>query len=608
MFGSSLKHFGAIVRRHLWQNLGSLLWAGLGLATYTAADLLAPWPIKILLDQVLLGKPWPTLVSPDLLPATLRNSLSGHPEWVIGLLALAIVFLALCKGASAYLHVFLTARVGYQLVHRLRSELFGHLQTLSLAFHHRSRTGELLTKITADTNVLKDVFAAGLLELGGHLFHLLAMCAVLLWMNAKLAAMALLTLPLLSLTVFHIYRRGKSTARHQRQKEGHVAAHLSEVLQMTQLVRTFARERDERARFEKESRQTLEQSIRAARAEAAASRTVELIHAAGLASAVFVGGLLAARGEITPGTLLIFTAYLGNMFKPLRQMAKLSLQFSKAMASAERMEQILATEADGVSRDGGIRLPRLRGQVVFDDVWFGYQPGQPVLRGLSFAVQPGEHVALVGASGAGKSTLANLLLRIYRADHGSVRLDGCDVTLLDAESYRRQIGVVLQDALLFGATIAENIGYGAPDASRAAIVHAARLAHAHDFISALPQGYDTVMQERASTLSGGQRQRICLARALVKQPQLLLLDEPTAAIDAESAARIHQTLADLQRGKTTLVIAHHFFAMERFHRILVLENGVVAESGSHAELLARHGAYWRLYQQQAKDNSSKVLA
>lgn len=596
-----MTRFTAFLRSHLRANFGPLALGAFGIGGYAAAELLAPWPLKLILDYVLLQKPLPSAFQ------GMEGALRSRPELSIVVLSSAILAVAMAKGGFAYLQVFLTSRIGYELVHKLRQELFRHLQRLSLSFHHGTRAGELLAKITSDTSVLKDVFAGGLLELLGHALTLVGMCAVLVVLNGRLALIAAVTLPLLCWTIFTIYRRGKRSARRQREREGRVAAHIGEVLHLTPLVRAFARERLEEARFARESAETLDESIRTARVEAAASRTVELINAFGVWAAVLFGALLVLWREITPGDLLVFSAYLSAMYKPLRNLAKLSTQFSKAMASAERIEQILATEADAANREGGIDPGCLRGDIEFDTVTFAYPGGPQVLRNLSFRIFPGEHVALAGGSGAGKSTIAALLLRFYEPQSGTIRVDGKDIREFDGEAYRRQIGIVMQDSLLFGATVAENLAYGKPEASRLEIENAAKWAAAHDFIVALPNGYDTILTERATTLSGGQRQRLCLTRAFLKRPSLLLLDEPTASIDAESTALIHQSIAALQRGRTALMIAHHFTHMDQFDRVLVLRKGQLAESGSHAELLGRKGPYWELFQLQQSHGMEAVV-
>jgi len=315
---------------------------------------------------------------------------------------------------------------------------------------------------------------------------------------------------------------------------------------------------------------------------------------------VLFGALLALDGEMTPGGVLVFTAYLNDMYKPLRNLAKLSTRYSRATVSVRRIQEIFETEPEGGDDASTVEAPRLKGEIVFDHVSFDYGNAKKVLDDVSFAIAPGQRVALVGPSGSGKSTIASLLLRFYDAKSGQIRVDGVDIRRYSRESLRREIGIVLQDSILFGASIHENIAYGRPEASRQEIEEAARQAYAHDFISSFPEGYDTIIGERGATLSGGQRQRLCLARAIVKRPSALILDEPTSAVDAESAVFIHDALERLQHGKTTLVIAHHFAAMEKFDLILVLKNSRVIEQGTHKQLMEQGGRYYRLYQRQVR--------
>jgi ATP-binding cassette subfamily B protein/subfamily B ATP-binding cassette protein MsbA len=309
-------------------------------------------------------------------------------------------------------------------------------------------------------------------------------------------------------------------------------------------------------------------------------------------------------GRLLPGELLIFTAYLNSMYKPLRVLARISTQYSKAMASAERITEIFSIEPETRDDHQGKRVEAFRGEIVFDNVSFDYGDGKGVLRNVSFTIEAGQRVALVGASGAGKSTIASLLLRFYEPQAGEIRIDGLTLREYERESLRNQIGVVLQDSILFGASVRENIAYGKPQASDAEIETAAREAHAHDFIAELPDGYETILGERGSTLSGGQRQRLCLARALLKRPSILLLDEPTSAVDAESSALIQRTVQQRLAGKTILLISHQFAGIENFDQVLVLKNGEIVERGSHAQLLARRGYYFDLLSHGAVLNPS----
>jgi ATP-binding cassette subfamily B protein len=566
----------------------SLLAAGASLLGFTLTELIAPWPLKIIFDHILLESP----VADSLV--WLNGLLVQGKTAAVVALSLMIVATAAMRGAFLYVHAFVTSRVGHELVYRLRGELFAHLQQLSLSFHARTRTGELLTKVVSDTSALKDVFAESALNFASHLLTVSAMFVVMFWLNWRLALVALLSFPVVGFALVTLYRRIKFSTRRQRAREGAVASRIHDALTALPLVRAFARERHEQERFDFESSHLLAEGVRSARLEAAASRAIELISAVGLCSVVLVGAMQVIAGRMLPGELLIFTAYLNSMYKPLRVLARISTQYSKAMASAERITEIFSIEPETRDDHQGIRVEALSGEITFDRVSFDYGDGKGVLREVSFTIEAGQRVALVGASGAGKSTIASLLLRFYEPQAGEIRIDGLGLREYERESLRNQIGVVLQDSILFGASVRENIAYGKPHATDAEIETAAREAHAHDFIAELPDGYDTVLGERGSTLSGGQRQRLCLARALLKRPSILLLDEPTSAVDAESSALIQQTLRRSLAGKTILLISHQFAGIENFDRILVLKGGELVEFGTHAELVARRGTYFEL--------------
>ncbi len=591
MLSKPTNRFQRLVWAHLRQMKGKLILAALCMFGYIAAELLAPWPLKIIFDHILLNQPLPASLS------ALGEILQSRKGYAVLVISIGILLIAGLKGAFSYGQLYLTSLVGYRMVHTLRRELFAHLQQLSLSYHNRTKSGELLTKVTSDTNTLKDVFSESALNLAAQVLTIVGMFAVLFALNWRLSLIVLLTFPALCYTIFAIYRRLKLSARNQREREGRIASRISESLGSVLLVRAFARENYEQQRFDAESAQSLSESVRTARLEAAASRAVEIINATGIWAAVLFGALQVISGQMTPGGVLIFAAYLSNMYKPLRNLAKLSTQFSKAIVSVERISTILEIEPECPNDDKGLRVTALRGEIAFQQVSFGYADNA-VLKNVSFLISPGQRVALVGASGAGKSTIANLILRFYRPQQGIVLVDGLNVNQLHRENLRREIGVVLQDNILFGASIRENIAYGKPEASQAEIEHAARLSFAHDFITALPEGYNTIIGERGSTLSGGQRQRICLARAIIKRPSILILDEPTAAIDPESSALIQQAIERLQRGKTTLVISHQFTMMESFDQIIVLKDGHIVELGTHQQLVARRGYYYELYRLQ----------
>jgi ATP-binding cassette subfamily B protein/subfamily B ATP-binding cassette protein MsbA len=584
-----------IVGAHLWKMRRGLATALLCIFGFTLTELLAPWPLKIIFDYILLGKPLP----PSLL--WLGGLMAQGRTVAVIVVSLSIVLIAAGKSLFDYFQFYQTSRVGHQMVHILRRELFSHLQGLSLYFHNRARSGALLNRVTTETEVLKDTFAESVMTASSQLLTVSGMFVIMFLLNWKLALVAAATLPILFYALASIYQKLKVNARKQRESEGLIAARLSEVLTSVPLVKAYGRERYEQERFDAESAISLEQGIEAERLAAAAMRSLELIKAAGLWVIVLFGALMALKGEMTPGDVLVFTAYLGDMYKQLRNLAKLSTRYSRAMVSVQRMQEIFETEPESRDDASAVEAPRLKGEIIFNQVSFDYGNGRKVLDDVSFTIAPGQRIALVGPSGSGKSTIASLLLRFYDARSGEIRIDGVDIKRYSRESLRREIGIVLQDSILFGASVRENIAYGKPDASLEEVIEAARQAHAHDFIAALPEGYDTIIGERGATLSGGQRQRVCLARAIIKRPSALILDEPTSAVDAESAALIHDALERLQQGKTTIVIAHNFTAMEKFDQILVLKNNRVLEHGTHQRLLEQKGRYYRLYQRQVRN-------
>ncbi len=577
-----------IIKEHLLEAKWSLSASALCMLGFTLTELISPWPLKIIFDHILLDKSLPASLS------WVGDLLARGKTFAVVTLSLCIILIACFRSVFAYFHSFLSSRIGYEMVYRLRRELFAHLQQLSLSFHARARTGELLTKVVSDTSALKDVFAESALNFASHLLTVIGMFIIMFALNWRLGLVVLATFPLLCYTLFFVYGRIKISARRHREREGNVATRALEVFSSVHLVRAFARERHEQERFEQESSYTLEEGIRTARLEAAATRATEIVSAASICAVVLFGALQVIAGRMLPGDVLIFTAYLTSMYKPLRTLARISSQFSKAAASGERIADIFRTESEIYDDHQGLRAGSLSGEIVFRNVSFDYGDGNSVLHNISFSIAPGQRAAFVGSSGAGKSTIANLLLRFYEPRSGEILIDGVELKNYERESIRRQIGVVLQESVLFGATIAENIAYGKPDATDQEIEAAAKDASAHEFIISLPEGYDTIIGERGGTLSGGQRQRICLARAIIKRPSLLILDEPTSAIDAESSALIGQAINRLQQGKTLLVISHQFAGLEKFDQIFVLKNGELIESGTHTQLLNRRGYYYEL--------------
>lgn len=589
-------HFRALVLDELRQVRGPIALAALCMLGSTLAALAAPWPLKLAFDQVLLpgagrvtpasGQAW--------LDARVAPWLAGEPMAAIGLLCGALVLIALLAAVCGFVQQMQTQRIGFRIVHHLRSTLFDHVQQLPLSFHSRTRSGELMSKITADTTTLRDVCSESVLVFTTHTLTVLGMLALLLALDLRLGALATLTFPPLLLMLLQRLRRITASARRQRSNEGKLAHRVGEMLQSVSLVQAYGREQHERDRFDDESRRATDESLRTSRAEAAAGRMIELVTAAATALILAVGGWLTLRGELSPGSLLVCMAYVTAMFKPVKQISKLAARMAKARASIERIEEILAQQPEGRDAPDAIEAPALRGDIRFDHVSVRHE-GRTVLHDIDLHIPAGTRVAIVGPSGAGKSTLARLLVRLVEPHAGRVRIDGTDLRRWKRRSLREQIGMVLQDNLLSGSKVRDNIAYGREDASDAQIEAAARLAWAHDFITELPGGYDHVLGPGGATLSGGQRQRLCLARALIKDPPILLLDEPTSALDATSERQVRAAIASAHAGRTSIVIAHQLHSVLDADLIVVLEAGRIVQKGRHDELIGRDGAYRTLF-------------
>ena len=550
----------------------ALLLAALALCGVVLCDLLVPWPMKLIFDHILLAKPLP----PSLAPLQSLMALGPWPALVA--CAVAIAAIALASGALSYLQLFTSARIGHRITWRLRGELFAHLQRLSLAHHRTTRVGELITKVAGDTNLLRDMFSDWLLTLGRHVVTVLAMLAVMFWLNPPLALAVAATLPPLLGVIYVLNSRVKSAAREQRKYEGRMTSRLNEVLSQIALVQAFGRHEEEEERFRREIAANYESGMRSARVNGAIVRAIAVVTAAGTAITVLLGAREVLAGRLTPGELLVFVTYVAALYKPVRDLGRLAGKFSRAGISAERVAQILDIAPDAEDAPDAIELTQTLGEITFEEVSFEYQPGKPVLDRLNLRIASGERVAIVGGSGAGKSTLMNLLLRLAEPSAGRILIDGVDIRRYTRASLRRVLGVVPQEPMLFAVSVRENIAYGRPEATMEEIEAAARASRAHEFVIDLPEGYDSELGERAATLSGGQRQRLCLARALVKQPAILLMDEPTAAVDQRSARLIHQAVARVHRDRTLIVITHDTASLAGYDRVLTLEGGRVADA------------------------------
>jgi ABC-type multidrug transport system fused ATPase/permease subunit len=578
---------------HLGQVKGSLFVAAVCTVGVILADLAKPWPLKLILDHGLLHRP---------LPHSLRfmqGLVTGSSVPFLIAASASIVVISLVSAACSYFQTFITSSVGYRTVYALRRELFAHLQSLSLSFHTKARSGDLLTKIAGDTNTLKDLFADSLLKFTSQFLTILGMLVIMFAVDWRIGAIALATMPLLGYSLLVVYRKTKISVKTQKKQEGQVAARMGEVLSAVPLVQAFARDTHEMRKFDKATAETVKESIRVARMSAAASRSSEIITAVGTAAAVLAGALLVLRGAMLPGALVLVVSYLNSLYKPMKSLASLSTDLSKAMASAERIAEVLDVEPEIVDRPGAVEARMLKGTIEFDKVSFDYGDGRAVLREVSFTVPAGHRLALVGASGAGKSTIVSLILRLYEPKSGTIRVDGVDIRDYKIKSLRRNIGLVLQQEVLFGASVRENIAYGRPDALDSEIAAAAWAANADEFIQELEDGYDTVVAERGATLSGGQRQRLAIARALIRNAPILILDEPMTGLDVESEEKVREALDRLMLGKTCISITHDLASIEDADLVLLLEEGQVAATGTHRELVASSNRYRQLHEMKA---------
>jgi subfamily B ATP-binding cassette protein MsbA len=553
----------------------------------TAMSLASPWPLKIVLDSVLDRQPIPGwlgwLVVPD----------AGQLAVLLAAVV-ATVSIAILEAAGSYLNTYYTSNIGQWVAHDLRQTVYAHLLRLSMSFHDRQQVGPLVSTITEDINTVQDFISNSLLKILVDLLSIIGMLAVMLALNLRFTLVALLVTPLIGLFVYRLRYVVKQATHDVRRRQGEMVTIVQEGLGAIKLVKAFAQGKFERQRFDEKSLQSVKAALYARRARSLVGPAVTILVACGTAAVLWFGARLVIDGAMTAGVLVVFMTYLGRLFRPIQDLARVSTNIAQAAVGLERVMTILQTDERLPRATQPRTLTDVKGVVEFRDVTFGYDPVRPVLHDISFHVEPGQRVALVGRSGSGKSTLVSLIARFYDPTSGVVAIDGIDVRDVTFRSLRGQIGFVLQDTLLFHATVWQNIGYGRMDATRDEMEAAARLAHAHGFISELTDGYDTVVGPGGFTLSGGQRQRLGIARAIVRNAPILILDEPSSGLDLESERLVLDGLNRLQAGKTTFVIAHRLSTIRDVDTIIVLDRGRVVERGSHDELRARGGLYAQL--------------
>ncbi|ODH00045.1 protein tyrosine phosphatase [Nostoc sp. KVJ20] len=569
---------------------GLILISAIALIADVGLRVLEPWPLKFVFDYVLLR-------SDKINNIPVIASL--EPITLLTFSAVAVLLITGLRALAAYWSTVGLATVGSRVMAKVRNHLYCHLQDLSLAYHTKARSGDLIIRVSSDASRLQEIMITAALPLVVSILTLFGMIGVMFWMNPSLTLLSLFTLPLFWLVTNRLSQRIKDSSLKQRHQEGAVAATAAESIAAIKLVKALSLQ-DAFARvFAQQNQRSLKESVKTQRLAAHLERTVDAVIALGTAIVLWYGSWLALRDALTPGDVLVFLTYLKNAFKPVQNFAKYTGRLAKAAASSERILDVLNQQPDVYDLPDAIPAPIFRGAVRFDRVHFAYESGQVLLQEINLNIQPGQQVAIVGTSGGGKSTLVSLLLRLYDPTAGRVMIDGRDIREYTLASLRPQISVVLQDSLLFAASIRENIAYGIAGVSDAEIEDATRLANAHDFIQALPQGYDTLVGERGATLSGGQRQRIAIARAAIRQAPILILDEPTTGLDKGNEKAVIDALQQLSENRTTFLITHDLYLATRADMILYLENGQVVEQGTHLELMQQNGRYAALYQVQA---------
>jgi subfamily B ATP-binding cassette protein MsbA len=563
------------------------------------ANLAEPWPLKIVLDNVLSAKPPKGWLTDLLISISGPNRLA-----ILETCALALLVIAVLGAICSYAEKYLTTSVAQWVMHDLRRTLYFHIQRLSLGYHDNKRTGDLISRVTSDIDAIQSFISSGLLTSFTNLLTLLGMVIVMFCLNWEFTLIALSVAPLLAVVVYSYTRRIKKAAREVRKKEGEIVSVIEEVLTSIRVVKAFSREDYEQRRLEEESLEGVEIALRARGLKAKLAPLVEIIVAIGTCLVLWYGSRMVLQGGLSSGSLVMFIWYLGKMYKPMQDLSKMTDALSKATVGYERIREVLETDGAVLDLPVAVRAPRLRGEIEFQKVTFGYEPEHVILHDVSFRIHPGQIAAFVGPTGAGKTSITGLIARFYDPQAGQVVIDGRDVRRYTQASLRQQMSFVLQETILFHGTVWYNITYGRPEATYEQILRAAYLANANEFIEKLPQGYDTVVGERGVTLSGGQRQRIAIARAIIRETPILILDEPATGLDAASEKLVFEAMDNLMEGRTSIVIAHRLSTVRRADVIFVVQDGRIVESGRHEDLLRRGGLYAQLYELQFRPAES----
>src|SRR5574344_595723 len=548
-----------------------------------AGNLYLPWIIKDMVDKVL----------------------SDKDSMMLNLIALSIVIIFIARGIFFYGQNYLMSYVCQHVVIDIRAEVFRKLQRLSMSFYEKNKTGTIMSYVTNDVNALQGAMVENTIELVTEGFILIGSICAMVYLDWKLTVVTFCTFPIVLWFMDFFGKKIRSSGGQIQEATADITSVLQESVSSARVVKSFVREGYEIERFETENEANFKANMRNAKYMATLTPVIELVAALGVTVILWYGGHNVIDGVTTAGSLIAFLVYAVNISNPIKRVTRTIGNIQKALAAAERVFNVLDLEEEVKDLPGAQILPQVQGNISFDHVSFAYNTGEEVLHDVSFDVKPGQVIGLVGPSGAGKSTIASLLPRFYDATAGVITVDGTDIKTVTLDSLREQVGIVPQETLLFNGSVYDNIKYGRLDPTEAEIIDAAKAANAHEFILNLPKGYETQLGDRGVNVSGGQRQRIAIARAILKNPRILILDEATSALDTESERLVQEALDRLMVGRTSFAIAHRLSTIKNADRILVLEDGKLVEDGNHEQLMAMDGLYAHLYKIQYRNKVAK---
>ncbi len=597
------------------RGLGQLVWAlvtpykkwlliiFIAMLVETLMSLAAPWPLKIIIDNV---------VGQHKLPASLiwmQQVFKGENKIQLATVAaISVVIIAAVGSFAGYLENYFTESVAQYVANDLRQRIYHHLQRLALTYYDTHQTGNLLSTITSDVSTIQDFASSTLLNIVVDILTIGGMLGIMLYINVRFTLIAVCIAPFLLFFINRFKKVMKKATHEVRKDQSNMLAVLQQGLESIRAVNAFGRQQLEEDKLKKASLETITASLKARRVKSVLSPVITITVSLCTALVIWQGSDLVLSGVMTVGTLTVFLWYMNKFFSPVQDLAKMTSTIAQATVSLERIQAILDTDLIIYQKPTAVEPGRLSGDIIFDHVSFAYEAAAPVLKDISLRINCGQRIGICGPTGCGKSTVISLIARFYDPTAGRIFIEGKDITDFTLDGLRGQLGFVLQDTVLFYGSIRDNIAYGRTDATKEEIIEAAKLANAHEFISRMTHGYDTLVGERGLTLSGGQRQRIGIARAVVRNSPILMLDEPTAALDAEAEEIVMDALEKLMAGRTVITIAHRLGTIRDADKIFVLHEGVVAEEGKHEELMDKNGIYAAAYSLQSKASNASHSA